>query len=365
MRYKTLTTALAAIALIACFAVQAPAEEDSKVGALQRAYVKAAEKVADSVVAIEMDRAKGSSSGSTSPARPGRSSRGQFHKRPDAPVSGVLIDGGYALTTAFNVGENATNIRIMLSDGRIFDGEMLGRDETRDLALIRLKVTDGEKLPGLTIADKEPELQVGGFVCVVGRSENVLQHSMTTGIVSALKRGDGKFVQMDANTNYGNTGGAVVNVEGKLLGIASGVNTRSTTGQNSGVGFMTPLSQINAELDDGKTVLEKLKAGEIIKRPPQPFLGVNADQSQDPSLKGARIQRVEPNTAAEKAGIEDGDLVTKFNGVKIESWTDLVKEIRKMKVGDKFTCTVEREGENGKTETHELEGTIGERPVGR
>ncbi|MHC4660263.1 MAG: S1C family serine protease [Planctomycetota bacterium] len=342
--------------------------------ALERAFQKAADKVAGSVVAIEMDREKETAS-APAPSTPqrGRQPRGRmparrtpskFATRPDTPVSGILLKDNCVITTNFNMIGNVSNIKVSLADGRRFDAKLLGRDETRDIAL--LKVETEESLPYLKFKS-DHEFEVGQFVVVVGRSENLMHHSVCTGIVSALGRSEGKFVQVDAHLNYGNVGGAIVDIYGNLIGVAVGIDTRSSHGKNSGVGYLLSAKQVFKELEDEedyKDIYSKLLAGKVIKRPPQPFLGVEADRNAKPGV-GAVIANVHPNTAAEKAGLKDGDVVTEFNGQEIKSWDDLVKEIRKMKPGEKFACKVSRVGEEGNSETHELEGEIGERPLGR
>ncbi len=352
----------AAIVALACVVYAGGVET----GALERAFKKAADKVSGAVVAVEMKRDNKTSRSSQQrrPMQRGQQASPSFTKRPDAPVSGVLIEGGYVLTTNFNVSGNVSDIKVTLSDGRRFKAKFLGRDETRDLGL--LKVETEEDLPSLTFA-KDHKLEVGEFIIVIGRSENVTQHSVTTGIVSSIKRGEGKLCQIDANLNFGNTGGAIVNLKGEVLGIASCISESTSFGKNSGVGFMTPAAQLQEKDDTKKTVLERLKAGKVIKRPPQPFLGVQAAQTSPmPGTKkdGAHVAQVHSNTAADEAGMKDGDIITEFNGTKITEWMDLINAIKKIKVGDKFTCKVKRKNDKDELEEHELEGVMGARPLG-
>jgi S1-C subfamily serine protease len=356
--------------IAAAVAIAAFLYAEDEAGALERALLKAADKVEKAVVAIEMDRPEekaaaqprqGRVQGGRRMPNPAQAAGQNFNKRPDAPVSGVHIGGGYVLTSNYNVEGNVSDIKVAFSDGKRFSAVLKGRDEVRDLALIKIEPETGvEELPAVELA-ADHKFQTGEFVAVVGRGENIACPCVTTGIISALNRADGNLVQVDAPLNYGNTGGAVVNLEGKLVGIAAGISANTMHGQSSGVGFVAPSEAIIANLKD-------MKESKTIKRPPQAFLGVQADQTGGTpgvSEEGAVIAQVLPNTSADAAGLKAGDVIIEYNGKAVKAWEDLAGEIKKTAVGSQFTCKVKRKKDDGQWAEQTLSGTMGEKPFGR
>ena len=307
-----------------------------------RVWRKASSKIIPAVVQIEVDRTaeepeKKEQAGSKQipdmfkqlfqrSKHPNR-----YKSRPIAPTSGVLISAdGYVITSWFNVSGTLRSLTVRLSDGRSFPGKLLGRDESKDLALVKIEATG---LPFAKLA-KTDHLKVGHFVAALGRSTDVKQHTMTRGVISALDRYNGNQFQLSARTNYGNSGGAVIDIEGRLLGIVTLIHPRHNWGVNSGVGFAvyTPVLL---------KILPRLQKGEIIKRPRQPFLGISGEATDKPR-KGIRIREVHPNTAAAKAGIKKGDLLFKLNGKRINDLQGLVTAIRRAGAGKKISITILR-----------------------
>lgn len=331
----------------------AQAQEENPLTVLERAFQKAASKIAPSVVSIDVERdiSKPEETqekeekpvvGREVGPRPGK-----YYSRPEGPVSGVIITSdGHILTTYFNVrGENVQKITVTLSDGKRFPAKIVAWDENVDIALLKIEAKD---LPAAKLADSS-KLQQGNFVIAVGRAEDRVSLTMNTGIVSATNRLDGRGVQIDAPLNYGNVGGALVDIGGNLIGITCHVNTKSMTGQNSGVGFATPSDKIAQIMPD-------LMLGKVIKRIKKPFIGVQASEGAE-DVKGAEVASVLPNTPAAEAGLQDKDIIVEFNGKKVENWDELRDAIKECKVGQ----TVKLKAKRGEQEI-ELQLKVGEYP---
>jgi S1-C subfamily serine protease len=339
------TAATLAMLGLGCLAERLPAQEVPELrelAHLQESFQNAAERIAHSVVQVYATRT------GEAPTRSGPRS-GALYQRPDAPVSGVIVgENGLILTSNWNLAEGASAFRVTLPDGRSFEAERLGLDEVRDLALLKIDAT------GLPAADLSPslEIEVGQWALVVGRSQRVDHHTLTTGIVSAASRFDDSAFQLDARTNYGSAGGAIVDIRGRLIGIVSRVVARNNRGQNSGIGFGTPISLVRRYLPD-------YRASKVFRQPRPPYLGIQADQGAL-DIEGVKIAQVILGTGAEAAGLAEGDIITSFGGAKIAEFQDLVREIRKLGVGSEVEIKFLRAGEE-KTVT----AKIGERPVGQ
>ncbi|MEK7469314.1 MAG: trypsin-like peptidase domain-containing protein [Planctomycetota bacterium] len=274
-----------------------------------------------------------------------------YTKRPKSLTSGFVIDTeGHILTSYFNVDGKVKSIKVLFPDGKSADGKLLGVDESKDLAMIKVD-PEGLHLHAIEWAEKQPE--VGAFVMALGRSPEPASGTATRGIVSAVDRIDQAFnaiweqsIQFDAKTNYGNSGGPVVDLNGKLVGVVAHVRLISPWGQNSGISFATPNWKI-------KEVLEKLKAGERLGKPKLPFLGVGPKENSTLVVIGT----IQPASAAEKAGLMPGDVVRQIDQVKVGDWGDFTNYIKKKKVGEKVMIKVTR-GE----EDLDIEATLGERP---
>jgi serine protease Do/serine protease DegQ len=275
--------------------------------------------------------------------------------------SGVVVDGkaGYIITNA-HVVENASEITVTTQDNHNFKAEVVGSDTGSDVAVLKLK--NPAPLPAITLGDSS-NIEVGDFVVAIGNPFG-LQHTVTSGIVSGLGRSLGNqngyedFIQTDASINLGNSGGALVNLKGELVGINSAI--LSQTGGSIGIGFAIPVNMV-------KGVMEQiLKYGEVKRG----ILGVSIytltpDLAQavgaPPDVQGALIAQVQPGSAAEKAGIRINDIVTTVNGKLVHSNAELRNAIGMLRVGDKVEIGLLRDGkprkvtaliaESGETET--------------
>jgi serine protease Do len=256
--------------------------------------------------------------------------------------SGVIVSpDGYILTNN-HVVNKATEIQVALDDGRQFTGKVIGTDPQTDVALIKINT---ENLPALTMTDSS-KVEVGDVVLAVGNPFGIGQ-TVTKGIVSAKDRttssdGDEDFIQTDAAINPGNSGGALVDTDGRLIGINSAILTRS--GGNQGIGFAVPSD------------LCRWVMGSLIKngRVERGLLGVSI-QSLTPDLAkafnlnqttGALVGDVSTGGPADKAGLKSGDVIEQFNGQAIQDASQLKLRVAETAPGSTVPVVVNRNGQN-------------------
>jgi Do/DeqQ family serine protease len=256
--------------------------------------------------------------------------------------SGVIIDAdnGYIITNA-HVVESATDITVTLADDRTVPAQVKARDERSDIALLQVKSGNLTQIP---LGDSS-KLEVGDYVVAIGNPFG-LQHSVTSGIVSALGRSGinpdnfEDFIQTDASINMGNSGGALVNLKGELVGINTAIVSR--TGDSSGIGFAIPVNMV-------KTVYEQLLKYGSVKRG---LLGVNiytvtADDAQAVGagdVHGAVVSQVFEGSAADTAGIKTGDIITSVNGQPVKSAAELRNAIGLLRAGEHVEVNLLRDG---------------------
>src|SRR5450432_116180 len=258
--------------------------------------------------------------------------------------SGVIVDAknGYIITN-HHVVENASEITITLLDNRTFNAKVIGSDEGADVADLQAKQPN---LVAMPFGDSG-KLEVGDYVVAIGNPFG-LQHTVTAGIVSALGRsginpeagGYEDFIQTDASINPGNSGGALVNLRGELVGVTSAILSRS--GGNIGIGFAIPVNMVRSVMD------QLIKYGQVKRG----VLGVqlysvNADIAKEFGLTettGALVAGVAQGSAAERAGIKTGDIITTLNGLTMKSSGELRNAIGMLHVGDKVELGLMRDG---------------------
>ena len=256
--------------------------------------------------------------------------------------SGVIVDAknGYIITN-HHVIENASEITITLLDNRSFSAKVIGSDEGADIAVLQAKQPN---LIAMTLGDSA-RLEVGDYVVAIGNPFG-LQHTVTAGIVSALSRtginpeGYEDFIQTDASINPGNSGGALVNLRGELVGINSAILSRS--GGNIGIGFAIPVNMAKGVMD------QLIKYGQVKRG----VLGVNIynvtpDIAKEFGLSessGALVAGVAQGSAAEKAGVKTGDIITSINSVAMKDASELRNTIGMLRIGDKVEIGLLRDG---------------------
>ncbi len=265
-----------------------------------------------------------------------------IERETEAVGSGVIVDAarGYVLTNS-HVVDNASKIEVTTKDNRRFTARLIGRDPSTDIALLQIPA---EGLTAVPIGDSS-RLQVGDFVLAVGNPFGLGQ-TVTSGIVSALGRTDlgiegyEDFIQTDASINPGNSGGALVDLEGRLIGINTAILAPS--GANIGIGFAVPINMARDVMD------QLIRYGEVHHG----HIGV-AIQDLTPDLaralgtthtEGALVARVEPGSAAQRAGLRSSDLIIAVNGAPIRNAAELKNRIGLAQIGDELTLTVDRGG---------------------
>lgn len=258
--------------------------------------------------------------------------------------SGVIIsEDGYIITNN-HVIDDAENVEVKLNDNRTFPAAIIGRDPSTDIALLKIKANN---LPFVRYGDSE-QLKLGEWVLAVGNPFN-LTSTVTAGIVSAKGRSLGildndlrieSFIQTDAALNMGNSGGALVNTKGLLVGITSAIV--SPSGAYAGNSFAIPVSIV-------KKVVEDLKQYGEVQRA---IIGVNirevtqedADKQKLDEVRGVLIASVIPNGSAADAGLKENDIIIKFNSVDVATPSELQVQVGKLRPGDKANITYIRNG---------------------
>ncbi len=277
-----------------------------------------------------------------------------------ASGSGVIISSDGYIITNNHVVENAKDIKIILNDNRKYTAKLIGRDPATDIALIKI---DEKNLPTIPYGNSD-NLKIGQWVLAVGNPFN-LTSTVTAGIVSAKARNINllrqkqnyaieSFIQTDAAVNPGNSGGALVNTNGELVGINTAI--ASQTGSYTGYSFAVPVSIV-------RKVVSDLKEYGTVQRA---LLGINiqnvdAKIADDLDLKkpeGVYVVNVNKGSAAEKAGIKEKDVIVKLNDIPIEKVSELQEQISRFSPGDKVVVWVNRDNKLKKFSV-ELKNSMG------
>lgn len=259
--------------------------------------------------------------------------------------SGVIISADGYIVTNNHVVADADELTVTLNDNKEYSARIIGTDKASDLALIKI---DGKNLPAINIANSD-DIKVGEWVLAVGNPFN-LTNTVTAGIVSAKARslyqnGVESFIQTDAAINPGNSGGALVNTRGELIGINAMLY--SQTGSFSGYGFAIPTSIMNkvvADLKQYGTVQRALIGiqGQDVKN----YVDAKKDKGEDIDLgtmEGIYVAKVTEESAAEEAGMKEGDVITAIDGKPVNKMAELQEVLAKKRPGDKVTVTYLRD----------------------
>jgi len=258
--------------------------------------------------------------------------------------SGVIITSDGYIITNNHVIENAEKISVTLNDNREFEAKVVGRDASTDIALLKIKA---DNLPYIKYGDSD-QLRLGEWVLAVGNPFN-LTSTVTAGIVSAKGRSLGvtgdtykieSFIQTDAAVNMGNSGGALVNTAGQLVGITCAIVTPNDG--YAGNSFAIPVNIV-------KKIVEDLKQYGVAQRA---IIGVSieevtpeiADRQGLKEIRGAHITAITPRGAAEAAGLRAKDVITKVNNIPVSSVADLQEQVGKFRPGDQTSISFIRNG---------------------
>jgi Trypsin-like serine proteases, typically periplasmic, contain C-terminal PDZ domain len=266
-----------------------------------------------------------------------------------ASGSGVIISPDGYIVTCNHVVANADEIKITLANKKTYTASIVGTDPSSDLAVIKI---DADNLPYIVYGNSDNS-KLGQWVLAIGYPLN-LDVSVTAGIISAkarsigINRQDGEvknavesFIQTDAAVNPGNSGGALINTNGELIGITSAI--ASQTGYYSGVSYAIPVNIVK------KVATDIIKYGMVQRA----YIGIQyaPDEASDEEKKQAGVKEGDgvyvlsvPDGAAKEAGIKKGDFITKINGVKVSSGAEMVEQVSRYKPGDKITVTYSRNG---------------------
>lgn len=256
--------------------------------------------------------------------------------------SGVIITADGYIVTNNHVVENSDKVSVTLNDKREYEAKVVGTDHSTDLALLKI---DEESLPFITFGNSDL-LKVGEWVLAVGNPFNITS-TVTAGIVSAKGRSMQiiedqyrieSFIQTDASVNRGNSGGALVNLRGEMIGINTAIV--SPTGGNVGISFAIPSSIVQ------KVVKDLIEFGTVQRA----IMGVSisditaelAREKGLDQLEGVYVNEVNDNSAAKDAGIESGDVITEINGVEVKSPSELQEMVGRYRPGEKINVLVKR-----------------------
>jgi S1-C subfamily serine protease len=278
--------------------------------------------------------------------------------------SGVIYRSDGYIITNHHVIEGATSVEVRLANGDVLEAEIIGSDELNDIAVVKV---DAEGLPAINLRPVEEEpLLVGETVIAIG-SPFGLDASVTAGVLSALNReirldeqnpGEGvqtipSILQTDAAINPGNSGGALVDAQGRLVGINTAILTRS--GASQGVGFAVGVEQA---MSSASQLIEQ----GFVRHPLLGIAGtdVSAEVAEElglPAPRGAIIESVQPDTGASNVDLRPGDVIVSVDGERLATMSELVAEVRRRAPGDEVLLEIFRDGE-----TFEVAVELGERP---
>ena len=256
--------------------------------------------------------------------------------------SGVIIDKRCHVLTNNHVIDDSRQLRVTLTDGRMFNGKVIGSDETTDLAVVKLDST--ESLPFASLGDSD-NLKIGQIIIAIGNPFGLTGGpSVTAGIVSSLNRqiqfekGVLELVQTDAAINPGNSGGPLINTKGEVIAI----NTAKMPYAH-GIGFAVPINIAKS------VMIDLIENGRVTSRP---WIGISyvkitrqlSQYYRLPTVEGILIASVEPYSPADDAGLRKGDIIEQIDGKRVDNTTEVSLKVRKKRINDKLVLTVNRYG---------------------
>ena len=304
---------------------------------------------------------------------------GEQQRQGQATGSGIVIDNNGTVLTNYHVVENAIKVTVSLEKGKTVDAQVIGKDPSNDLAVLRIH-PDGLKLHPLTLGNSSG-VQVGDPVLAIGNPFD-LERTLTTGVISALQRQitapNGftitNVLQTDAPINPGNSGGPLLDDSGRVIGINSQIETGGSGGGSVGIGFAVPI-------DTAKSEIDQLEKGGTVRGAYLGLTSLTIDGSLQalnlPVKSGALVQSVQKGKPADKAGIRGGtvngsveggqvavggDIIVSLDGKAVTSSEDLTNDIGAKKPGDTVTIGLLRGNGKGGYEHKTLEVKLASRP---
>lgn len=304
-----------------------------------------------------------------------RQGPGQPQQRPQIERglgSGVIVSADGTILTNNHVVEGAEKITVLLADNKSFEAKLVGSDRPSDLAVLKI---EAQNMPFLTLGNSDT-VRIGDIVLAIGNPLGIGQ-TVTAGIISAKGRRTGlsygnandsfeDFLQTDAPINRGNSGGALVNLNGELIGINSQILAGGPSGGNIGIGFSIPSNM-------AKSVMEQLLKDGKVRRG---MLGINIQNITDDTAKalelkdtsGVLVSNVRSGSAAEKAGVKRGDIINAINGEKIEDSNVLRNKVAGTLPGTEIKLTIVRDGNpvelSATLDEYNVEGTAANQQEG-
>lgn len=287
--------------------------------ALQRVAARLLEDHSPAVVAITVDRTSDPEGRAPGPVP-------DYFERPVGPCTGTIWSGdGEIVTSAWNVSGGIRSITVRLHDGRELPARLLGSNAQLDIALLRVDATD---LPTIPHADLS-ELGQGSFVATIGRAPDPAHPTITVGIISAMNRHGGSAVGTDALQNYGNVGGPLLAMDGRLVGVTCHTAPQHSWGQSSGIGFACKVDAIEAALPD-------LRRGQDTERVVRAML---------PALVAEAGDALRVTDELGETELEPGDEIIEVDGVRVRSRRDLEDAMEGRRPDQQARLRVRRNGE--------------------
>jgi serine protease Do len=263
--------------------------------------------------------------------------------------SGVIVSpDGYVLTNAHVVGADrgeVSDVSVILSDKREFRAKIVGSDEMTDLAVLKISAS---KLPTIPWGDSS-RLRVAEWVLAIGNPFGVFNQSVTLGIVSATGRtveglSSESFIQTDAAINKGNSGGALINARGELVGINTAIY--SETGGYQGIGLAVPSNLARKTLDE-LVKTGRIRRGTIVGIELATLTSEYAERLGAPDTRGVLVTRIDPRAPAAQAGLRPGDIIVAMDSTTIEGGPHFIRLISDAQIGSVVTLTIIRDGRRG------------------
>lgn len=268
----------------------------------------------------------------------------------DGTGSGFLLSADGQVITNAHVVEGVETVRVTLKDGQIYQGVVVGVDDVTDIAVVKI---DGDNLPTAVLGDSQ-RLQPGEWAIAIGNPLG-LDNTVTVGIVSAINRSSSQvgipdkkvsFIQTDAAINPGNSGGPLLNAQGEVIGINTAIRENA-----QGLGFAIPIEtaqQVAHQLFNSGEAAHPFLGIHMLSLTPENYAAVAKDMNLSPERspqKGVMVVRVIPNSPAELAGLEPGDLIQEMEGKTILSATDVQEQVKNSLIGEALTMTILRDGQ--------------------